>query len=64
MRVKVQGRVHEASVFQIVEKDPDGKPRLLRVVYPEEKVSVENEPEFLVGFFERGLLAPSAKRHN
>jgi hypothetical protein len=62
--MKVKGTRYEAAVAQVVEKDPDGRPRALRLVYPEEKVSTANEPEFLVGFFPAHCLRPSRKRHN
>jgi hypothetical protein len=56
--LQIQGSKYVAAVMQVMETDPDGKPRTLRLVYPDEKVSVENEPEFIVGFVKAKVLEP------
>lgn len=62
--LKFKGEKYAATVMQVVEKDADGKPRMLRLLYPEEKVSAENEPEFIVGFIKPRVLEPSPEKSN
>lgn len=62
--VKHQGERYNPMVMQVVERDPDGKPRTLRLLYPEESVSTENEPEFIVGFIKPKVLVPQLKLSN
>lgn len=57
--LKFKGEKYAATVMQVMEKDPDGKPRVLRVLYPEESVSTLNEPEFIVGFVKPRVLEPN-----
>ncbi len=64
MHVKIQGKLYQATPAQVVEKDPDGKPRVVRLIYPDESVSTAGEPEFLVGFFQASSLQPSPEQHN
>lgn len=62
--LKFKGEKYAATVMQVMERDPDGKPRTLRLLYPEEKVSTLNEPEFIVGFVKPKVLEPQHEKSN
>lgn len=59
-KVKVDGKWFEPAVFMVVESDENG-PRLLKVVRSDEKVSVSNEPEFIVALVVVGVLEGQSK---
>jgi len=62
--IKWKGEKFIPMVMQVVGRDDDGKPRDLRLLYPEESVSAENEPEFIVGFVKPKVLEPTPEKSN
>lgn len=48
--------VYIATVFQITERDPDGTPRMLKMLGEKEQVALEGGEAFLIAYVNKKML--------
>lgn len=59
-KIKIEGEVFVAAPFVITEEDPDGYPRMCRMMHPDETVDLtQGAPtKFLVGYVPEHMVRP------
>jgi hypothetical protein len=50
------GKVHDLALFRILDRDAQGRPKGLELIYDENIVHIEGGEEFMTGFLPREMV--------